>query len=138
MSKSQVATAAVDTAESSPEDVQTIVAENNVQSLLGALDDADGRAILDATSEEARSAKEISEICDLPLSTAYRKLDMLMGAGLLEKQTRIRRSGKHANEYCRVAKRVTVSLGSPGETKLQVSQRDDTERACTSVATTEE
>jgi DNA-binding transcriptional ArsR family regulator len=95
--------------------------EDAIQDLLDAFNDAGCRAILDATSDEALSTSEISEACDLPLSTAYRKLDQLTGAGLLEERTRIRRSGKHASEYACVVGEVVISMGSGGAIELRVS-----------------
>ncbi|MEF8786582.1 MAG: helix-turn-helix domain-containing protein [Haloarculaceae archaeon] len=138
MSKSQLATAIVGTAESPAEDVETLVATSNVQPLLDALDDADCRAILDAASAEPLSAKEVSETCDLPLSTAYRKLELLTGAGLLEEQTRICQSGKHASEYTRLVKRVTISLDTNGKTTVQVFQRDGSEHTEAAMSPTED
>ncbi|MBX0297838.1 helix-turn-helix domain-containing protein [Halomicroarcula sp. F27] len=121
--------ASVHTSEESANDVQTIVAESAVQQLLDALDDADCRAILDATREQALTVKEVSEAHDLPLSTTYRKLDLLTEAGLLEERTRIRQSGKHANEYARLVDDVVISLGPRGETEVRVSQRKSPEQA---------
>jgi len=89
---------------------RTVVEERDVQELLEVLEDADCRAIIGATDRDALSAKEISERCDLPLSSTYRKLDRLTDAGLLEERTRIRRSGKHPSEYVRVVEAVVVSL----------------------------
>lgn len=97
--------------------------ESEMQDVLDALDDADCRAILDATSETALSASEISETCDVPLSTTYRKLDILTDAGLLEERTRIRRSGKHPSEYARRVEEVVISVGTGREMELQVSRR---------------
>ena len=118
----------------SANDVQTIVAESAVQQLLDALDDADCRAILDATREEALTAKEVSEAHDLPLSTTYRKLDLLTEAGLLEERTRIRQSGKHASEYARLVDDVVISLGPRGETEVRVSQRESPEQTVSSIS----
>ncbi|MFC6942504.1 helix-turn-helix domain-containing protein [Salinirubellus sp. GCM10025818] len=117
-----MASATVRPSEESTKDVQTIVAESAVQQLLNALDDADCRAILDATDEEALTANEVSEAHDLPLSTTYRKLDLLTEAGLLEERTRIRQSGKHASEYTRLVDDVVISLGTRGETEVRVSR----------------
>jgi DNA-binding transcriptional ArsR family regulator len=122
MSQSSMASATVRPSEESANDVQTIVAESAVQQLLDALDDADCRAILDATREEALTANEVSEAHDLPLSTTYRKLDLLTEAGLLEERTRIRQSGKHASEYARLVDDVVISLGPRGETEVRVSR----------------
>lgn len=85
-------------------------ADTAVDDLLTALDDPGCRAILGATGEEALSARELSERCDLPLSTTYRKLDRLTDLGLLSERTRVRPSGRHANEYARRVASVQVSL----------------------------
>jgi len=106
----------------SSNDVRTVVAEAAVQELLDALNDVDCRAILDVTSEEALTASEVSDIQDLPLSTTYRKLDLLTEAGLLEERTRIRRSGKHASEYTRLVEDIAISLGPRGETEVRLSR----------------
>ena len=66
--------------------------------------------ILEATSDEPRSASKVSETCDMPLSTAYRKLDKLTEASLLEEQIRISRSGKHTSEYALVVENVTLQV----------------------------
>ena len=124
MSQSSVASATVRTSNDSENDVQTIVAERAVQRVLDALDDADCRAILDATRDDALTAKEVSEAHDLPLSTTSRKLDRLTEAGLLEERTRIRRSGKHASEYARVVDDVVISLTPRGETAVRVSRAE--------------
>ncbi len=114
MSQSPMVSATVRTSEEPASDVQAIVAESAVHQLLDALDDADCRAILGATREEALTANEISEVRDLPLSTTYRKLRLLTEAGLLEERTRIRQSGKHASEYIRSVDDVVISLGPRG------------------------
>lgn len=128
-----MASATVRTSEQSTRDVQTIVAENAVQGILDALDDSDCRAILDATREEALTANEVSEAHDLPLSTTYRKLDLLTEAGLLEERTRIRQSGKHASEYTRSVDEVVISLGPRGETEMRVSREKSSEKTGSSV-----
>jgi DNA-binding transcriptional ArsR family regulator len=115
------------------ERVRSVDAEAAKQRLLDALDDRGCRAILDATSEEVLSANEVSEACDLPLSTTYRKLDLLTEAGLLEERTRIRRSGKHASEYYRAIEEVLVSLDTTGGMSVRVRRRERTEIAPPSV-----
>jgi len=122
MSQSLMAPATVRTSEESASDVQTIVAESAVQAVLDALDDADCRAILDATREKALTANEVSEAHDLPLSTTYRKLDLLTETGLLEERTRIRQSGKHASEYTQSVDDIVISLNPQGKTEVRVSR----------------
>ena len=128
MSQSPLVAATGRYTDSSSDTIHRIDAEEEIQGLLHALDDADCRKILDATSDETLSANEVSETCNLPLSTTYRKLDMLTDAGLLAERTRIRRSGKHASEYSRVVEEVVISVSPCGEMKLQVSHCENTER----------
>ena len=99
---------------STPEKPTELTAESAVQAILAALDDPDCRAILEATSEQSLTAAEIGEACDLPSSTAYRKIDVLADAGLLEEELRIRRSGKHVSEYACGVDDVNVSVGVDG------------------------
>jgi DNA-binding transcriptional ArsR family regulator len=102
-------TAAATTTDGSAERV-TVHATGDVDDLLGALADGGCRAILDAAGEDALCAREIADRCDLPLSTTYRKLDRLTGAGLLAERTRVRGSGRHASEYVRRVESAHVSL----------------------------
>jgi DNA-binding transcriptional ArsR family regulator len=88
----------------------TVTATGAVDDLLGALSDADCRAILDAAGDEALCAREVADRCDLPLSTTYRKLDRLTATGLLSERTRVEGSGRHASEYVRRVESAHVSL----------------------------
>jgi predicted transcriptional regulator len=71
---------------------------DELQSVLDALDDADARMIIRGL-EEPMTASEISESCEIPLSTTYRKLDLLTDASLLTEGTAIRADGHHATTY---------------------------------------
>lgn len=104
-------------------DLAVIDAEDEVQNVLNVLEDPDCRTILEATGDDARSASELKDRCDIPLSTIYRKLDLLADAGLLEESTRIRRSGKHTSEYERRVEKVEVSIATDGGFELNVTQR---------------
>lgn len=66
---------------------------------MGALEDRDCRAILEATSDQTLSARELCEECALSSSTAYRKVDLLTDAGLLEESIRLSKAGTHTSEY---------------------------------------
>ncbi|MFB6082851.1 MAG: helix-turn-helix domain-containing protein [Halorientalis sp.] len=122
MSQSPSASASVTFADDPSNDSTTVEEADKIRGVLDALDDADCRAILIATGEEALSASEVSEVCDLPLSTTYRKLDLLTDAGLLEEQMRLCTTGKHSSEYVRAVEDVVVSLGASGEMGLEVTQ----------------
>lgn len=88
--------------------------------LLSALEDGDCRALLRAASGEALSARELSEACDLPLSTTYRKVDTLAAVGLLEKRVRLRESSKPTSEYTLRVEQVCLSL-SGGEIEVETT-----------------
>jgi DNA-binding transcriptional ArsR family regulator len=104
-------------------DTETKVSEaSEVEALLGALEDEDCRAILEATDEDSLTANELSEACDLPLSTAYRKLDKLTETGLLDEQLRLSSNGKHTSEYVRSVDDVHVSIESDIELSITHSE----------------
>jgi DNA-binding transcriptional ArsR family regulator len=64
------------------------------------LADPDCRSIL-ASVDEPRTAKAIAERCDLSRTSAYRKLDALSEAGLVEERTDVRLDGHHTTTYVR-------------------------------------
>jgi len=57
------------------------------------------RQILAATSQESRSAKELSTECDVALSTIYRRVEDMITNDLLVEQTRIESDGSHHSVY---------------------------------------
>lgn len=99
------------------------------RTIVEALTDEDCRRILAATSDEALSANEISERCDLPRSTTYRKLEKLTDVDLLGERIRICRSGKNPSEYVRLVDEVTVGLDESGGISLDVTAREPPERS---------
>ncbi len=70
----------------------------DVETVLGALYDDDCRVILSELTEP-RTARELLERCDIPRSTLYRKLDLLVEATLILEGTEIREDGSHASLY---------------------------------------
>lgn len=66
--------------------------------VLGALDDDTCRTII-GRLEEPMTAREISDACDVPLSTTYRKLEKLSEASLVQEMTEIRTDGQHTTRY---------------------------------------
>ncbi|WP_226040575.1 helix-turn-helix domain-containing protein [Natrinema sp. DC36] len=93
------------------------------QTVIAALDDDDCRAILEATTEEPLTATELSEQCDIPMSTAYRKVEMLTEAELVDERVRINTSGKHATEYCKSFDNVLVSVVGGG-VEIEMTKSD--------------
>ena len=77
------------------------------EAVLETLGDEPTRAIIEELSEPM-TANELSEACDIPLSTMYRKLDRLTEASLVTESTEIRRNGQHTTRYARDFTEVTV------------------------------
>ncbi|TYL36475.1 ArsR family transcriptional regulator [Natronococcus pandeyae] len=92
------------------------------QAILAALDDADCRDILEETADESLTASELSDRCDVPLSTLYRKLELLAEAGLVEERIQIRKNGKHTSEYRQDFDDITLSVTDESQVAVSVSQ----------------
>lgn len=101
-----------------------VAADADIEGLLGTLEDPDCRDIIEATSTEALSASELSEECDLPLSTTYRKLDKLTEVDVLEERVRLSRSGQHTSEYRLRIDRIELSVDPGTGVTLSVSSAD--------------
>lgn len=96
-----------------------------LETVLGALDDADARAMIGAL-DEPMTASELSDACDVPLSTAYRKLDLLTDAGLLVEGTEIRSDGHHATTYEVAFEEVRIVLTEDRTLSVDVARTDRT------------
>lgn len=66
--------------------------------VLSTLGDEPTRRIIETLSEPM-TANELSEACDIPLSTMYRKLDTLSEASLITESTQIQQGGQHTTRY---------------------------------------
>lgn len=109
------------------DDEQTALIDSEaIQSALDALEDEACRAILTATRDESLTVKEIAERCDLPQSTAYRKINTLEEAGFLTESLRIRRSGSHASTYRCGIQDMTLSIETDGEIELRLEPTETT------------
>lgn len=80
-----------------------------LQAVLDALDDPDCRDIV-RELDDARTARELSEACDMPLSTTYRKLELLSNASLVDERTQIRSGGHHTTEYALDFEAVRIAI----------------------------
>lgn len=83
--------------------------EPDAEMVLDTLGDDTVRTILESLTEPM-TASELSEACDVPLSTMYRKLDQLEEASLVEEMTEIRTDGQHTTRYARNFVAVMVDL----------------------------
>lgn len=96
-----------------------------LQDILDALDDPDCRSIV-RTLDEPMTADQIAEAADVPLSTTYRKLDLLTEASLLEEGTEIRPDGQHASRYTVAFEEVIIGLAESREFEVDISRRPRT------------
>jgi DNA-binding transcriptional ArsR family regulator len=92
-----------------------------LQTVLSALDDPDCRRIV-RQLDEPMSANEISEACDIPSSTTYRKLERLTDASILSEQTAIRTDGHHTSEYALAFDEVRVFLDEHRQFDVSISR----------------
>jgi DNA-binding transcriptional ArsR family regulator len=81
----------------------------DLQTVLDALDDPDCRSIVRELAEPM-TANQVSEETDVPLSTAYRKLDLLTEASILTERTQIREGGHHTTTYVLDFEAVRIAL----------------------------
>lgn len=96
-----------------------------LQVVLDALDDPECRTIIERM-EEPMTAKELSEDCDVPLSTTYRKLELLADASLIEERTELRASGRHTARYALDFEAVHVALAEDRSLDVTIEQPEQT------------
>jgi DNA-binding IclR family transcriptional regulator len=93
----------------------------DLQAVLDALDDPSCRAIVEAM-DGAMTANEVSDATDIPLSTTYRKLDLLTEASILEERTEIRSDGHHTTKYVLAFDAVEIGLTEDREFEVAISR----------------
>ncbi|MEF8776171.1 MAG: helix-turn-helix domain-containing protein [Haloarculaceae archaeon] len=97
----------------------------DLQEILDALDDPDCRAIV-TVLDHPMTADQISDAAGVPLSTTYRKLDLLTAASLLEEGVEIRPDGQHASRYSVAFEQVVIGLTEAHEFDVDVARRPRT------------
>ncbi|MFB6352942.1 MAG: helix-turn-helix domain-containing protein [Halobacteriales archaeon] len=98
---------------------QDVVPE--LQDVLDALDDPDCRQLV-RRLDEPKTARELSEACDMPLSTTYRKLELLSTASLVDERTQIRAGGHHTTQYALDFEAVHIALDAAREFEVSISR----------------
>ena len=91
--------------------------------VLDALADDAAQAIVSELGEPM-TASELSDACDIPLSTTYRKLELLTDAALLSESTEIRRDGQHTTRYSLAFEEVRVRLTDNRDLTVEIEARD--------------
>ncbi len=92
-----------------------------LQDVLDALDDPACRRII-MELREPMTAREIADATDIPLSTLYRKLDLLSEAELVAEQTEIREDGHHTSRYQLTVESVNISLTDDGDFQVSIDR----------------
>ena len=68
------------------------------------------------------TASEIAEAADVPLSTTYRKLDLLAEASILAETTEIREGGHHTTKYVLDFEAVRIVLSEDGDFEVSIDR----------------
>jgi len=90
--------------------------------VLDALDDEDCRAIV-SVLVEPMTASEISEASGVPLSTTYRKLELLTDSSLLYEGVEVRSDGQHASRYAIDFEEVVIALDESRKFEVDIAHR---------------
>jgi len=94
--------------------------EKKIETFVRTVTDEECCRILTAIETEAKPVKELSEECDIPLSTAYRKINRLQEAGLIEEKIRLSSSGNHTSVYEQQFDGAMITLSSDGEFEVEM------------------
>jgi len=90
----------------------TIQDQDSVKIFLEALGDPDKKAILNSVLEKALIVAEILEVCKIPQTSGYRKINSLIKDGLLiQKGQHMTVDRKKVTEYESVFKNIDIKIG---------------------------
>ena len=81
---------------------------------LDVLGDECARTILIATSDEPRTAKELTERTDSSSATVYRRINNLLESGLIAECVRFEENGSHTTAYESTVDSLYVEIGADG------------------------
>jgi len=94
--------------------------------VLSAVGEEYSAAIL-AAADRPRSARELSELLDVPIATCYRRIEALVGAGLLAEEGRtLSDRGRRTTVYRRTVEGVSIRFDD-GSFEVAVDRRPATE-----------
>lgn len=69
--------------------------DRTIEEILDTIGDEHARTVLAEVSREAKSAKQLSEACELSLPTVYRRLEVLQKHDLVTENTHVASDGNH-------------------------------------------
>jgi predicted transcriptional regulator len=102
---------------------QAVSDGTDLSTVVGLLDDDHARRILEVTSVDPLSQRELAEKCDASLPTVSRRIDRLEAAGLVREETRLRSDGHHDAVYVAQLDRFEVRLDD-GEFEYDLQRVD--------------
>ncbi|MFB6207358.1 MAG: ArsR/SmtB family transcription factor [Haloglomus sp.] len=98
--------------------------DRSIEEILNTIGDEHARTVLATISRDPRSAKELSEECDLSLPTIYRRLELLEEHDLINERTAVAEDGNHYNIYeCNFDS--TVITLKDEEYKVQIYRKEN-------------
>lgn len=100
--------------------------------LFEVLADDHARQILLAADGKPKTAKALSERCDVSLATVYRRVSTLQDHGLLEEQSTVDEDGSHRRRFVTTLEELHVDL-SEGDLSVAVEVSDDLADSFTSL-----
>lgn len=106
------------------EDKETDGLSADDEDLLALLDDSYARCILMATARKPMTASQLEEHCNTSHPTIYRRVNALIDAGLVTKQTELDPEGHHRNIYVATLEELVVSLDTEG-LHIRVEQQEE-------------
>ncbi|MCU4752365.1 helix-turn-helix domain-containing protein [Halobacteria archaeon AArc-curdl1] len=101
------------------------MADPELDEVLDLMADEHTRDILAHTSQQAMSAPELVEACDVSERTVYRRLEQLQSLGLVTENTQIDPDGHHRSVYKTGLEGVHVLLNN-GQYEIRIEIEEDT------------
>lgn len=106
----------------SPQTDQQPVPVTEILELLG---DEYTRRVLQAVTERPRTGREIIDAADVSKATAYRRLDELQEAGLVEADTKLDPDGHHRKQFSAVIQGLDIEFTETGfDATMQTESQD--------------
>ncbi|MFC6719593.1 helix-turn-helix domain-containing protein [Natrialbaceae archaeon GCM10025810] len=99
----------------------TAAPDPDPERVIEVLDDDACREIV-SVLEEPMSVKEISEEAEVPLSTAYKKLDRLTDVSLVSEAIQIRPGGHHRNRYVSQFERIAIEFDENRDFRVEIER----------------
>jgi DNA-binding transcriptional ArsR family regulator len=96
-----------------------------LQDVLDSLDDPACRSIIEQL-DEPMTASELAEACDIPLSTMYRKLELLSEASLLDERIEINTTSQNTTRYALAFEEVRIGLDDDRSVEVAIKRRERT------------